>query len=144
MYKEYKLSHFFLFVCLFVLCIVGWIAYAHRTNAPANLTIIEEGKDKDEVKSSFFNTDERSDTRDVSSPFYTTIDKNGVQENEGWGVENKEGEEKNGEKEEPHAVTPAAAGVKSPASDVKDSDTGSVKEDEKKGIEEKKANNDGK
>jgi hypothetical protein len=35
---QFTLRRFFVLVFLFVICpLVGWIAYAHRTNAPANL-----------------------------------------------------------------------------------------------------------
>ena len=75
MLKNYKLSNFFLCVFLFVLCLVGYVAYTHRTNSVANLSEdVEENektKEKKEITiGSFFNSPNREGVVDVSSPFY--------------------------------------------------------------------------
>jgi hypothetical protein len=65
---QFTLRRFFVLVFLFVICpLVGWIAYAHRTNAPAN--IFEAGTDKPGEYSS--NSTTIPDSKlDMSTPFY--------------------------------------------------------------------------
>lgn len=61
MYKNYKLSNFFLLVILLVVAVSSFIAYAWRTNAPANI-FEHDG----ETYSSWF----KEKGVDVSAPFY--------------------------------------------------------------------------
>jgi hypothetical protein len=63
---QFTLRRFFVLVFLFVICpIVGWIAYAARTNAPSN--IFEGGKDGGYSANSVTIPDNKLD---MSTPFY--------------------------------------------------------------------------
>jgi len=63
---KFTLKKYFMMVFFFVICpIVGWIIYAHRTNAPANMFL-------DEQKGAFIsnNVTIPDNKLDFSTPFY--------------------------------------------------------------------------
>jgi len=63
---KFTLKKYFMMVFFFVICpIVGWIIYAHRTNAPANMFL-------DEQKGDFIsnNVTIPDNKLDFSTPFY--------------------------------------------------------------------------
>jgi hypothetical protein len=63
---QFTLKRFFVLVFLFVVCpIVAWVAYAHRTNAPANAFLSNE---KDSIFSD--NVTIPDENLDATTPFY--------------------------------------------------------------------------